>query len=102
MHSEVIFQFCPSRSVGGVEESEFLLDVDFCSRSSVFGLGLACQAEEAKPKAKVIIPKSQLCQSIYGKPRVKVRSTACNASDYAKKKKAPLENKNMFGFEHNN
>ena len=41
----------------------------------IFGLGLACQA----PKAIVVIPKkSTPAKTIYGKIRVKVRSTACH------------------------
>ena len=31
-----------------------------------------------------------------------MQSTACNASQYANKIKRPLENKNIFGFEHRN
>ena len=38
-----------------------------------------------KPNDKVVIPKVQPCKSISGNTRIKVQSTACNVSHYAKK-----------------
>ena len=52
----------------------------------------------AKPKAKVIMPNFNPRQSIYGKTRVKVQSTACTVSHYAKNE-APLEN--IIGLDSN-
>ena len=47
--------------------------MQFSFFSTIFWPGLSCQA-----KAMVVIPNFTPCQIIYGKQRVKVRSTACH------------------------